>query len=134
MKLRIVLIAVGAITATPAIALLSPGLLESSYGLTNPDRMTIALLQHRGVLQAALGAAIIWGAFYLPARVPAAATAIVTKTTFLALTAVDAGMRAEMNVISLVFDPIAIVILGLVIGLQVRRSRRPVAATAVTRP
>lgn len=132
MKLRIVLIAVGAITATPVFALLAPGLLESSYGLTDPDRMTTALLQHRGVLQAALGAAIVWGAFHLPARVPAAATAIVTKTTFLALTVVDAGMRAEMNLISLVFDPLAIVILGVTIGIHVRHSRRPVAVPAAS--
>ncbi|WP_208646613.1 hypothetical protein [Micromonospora noduli] len=117
------------ITATPALALFWPQLLTSSYGLADPDRMTVALLQHRGVLQAALGAAIIWGAFHLPARVPAAATAIITKSVFLALTVVDVGMRADMNLISLVFDPIAIVILTIVIVLHFRQSV-PTAAPA----
>ncbi|MGC4747259.1 hypothetical protein ACLQ28_16615 [Micromonospora sp. DT201] len=120
MKMRVILTIVGVITATPALALFWPGLLESSYGLADPDRMTTALLQHRGLLQAALGAAIIWGAFYLPARVPAAATAIITKTVFLALTVVDSRMRADMNLISLVFDPIAIVTLAVVIVLHLR--------------
>ncbi|MEU8287074.1 hypothetical protein AB0C01_22340 [Micromonospora sp. NPDC048905] len=127
MKMRVILCVVGVITATPALALLWPQLLTSSYGLTHPDPMTTALLQHRGLLQAALGAAIIWGAFHLPARVPAAATAIVTKSAFLALTVVDGGMRADMNLISLVFDPIAIVILAVVIVLQLREST-PAAA------
>ncbi|MEV4716773.1 hypothetical protein AB0J94_06195 [Micromonospora noduli] len=129
MKMRVILTIVGVITATPALALLWPQLLTSSYGLADPDRMTVALLQHRGVLQAALGAAIIWGAFHLPARVPAAATAIITKSVFLALTVVDVGMRADMNLISLVFDPIAIVILTIVIVLHFRQSV-PTAAPA----
>ncbi|MFI6065124.1 hypothetical protein ACIA47_07620 [Micromonospora sp. NPDC051227] len=127
--MRVILTIVGVITATPALALLWPQLLTSSYGLADPDRMTTALLQHRGVLQAALGTAIIWGAFHLPARVPAAATAIITKLVFLALTVVDAGMRADMNLISLVFDPIAIVILTIAIVLHLRESS-PAAAPA----
>ncbi|WP_433128856.1 hypothetical protein ACQPWW_02930 [Micromonospora sp. CA-240977] len=127
MKMRVILTVVGVITATPALALFWPQLLTSSYGLTDPDHMTTALLQHRGVLQAALGAAIVWGAFHLPARVPAAATAIVTKSVFLALTVVDVGTRADMNLISLVFDPIAIVILTVVIVLHLRESA-PTAA------
>lgn len=129
MKLRVILTIVGVITATPALALLWPDLLEASYGLSELDPMTTALLQHRGVLQAALGAAIVWGAFFAPARVPAAATAIVTKSVFLALTAVDAQMRADMNLISLVFDPIAIVILAVVIVREIRLPRP--AATPV---
>ncbi|RAO06961.1 hypothetical protein LAH08_00225 [Micromonospora noduli] len=129
MKMRVILTIVGVITATPALVLFWPQLLTSSYGLADPDRMTVALLQHRGVLQAALGAAIIWGAFHLPARVPAAATAIITKSVFLALTVVDVGMRADMNLISLVFDPIAIVILTIVIVLHFRQSV-PTAAPA----
>ncbi|WP_433315464.1 hypothetical protein ACQP0U_02735 [Micromonospora sp. CA-269861] len=122
MKMRVILTIVGVITATPALALFWPQLLTSSYGLADPDRMTTALLQHRGVLQAALGAAIVWGAFYVPARVPAAATAIITKSVFLALTVVDVGMRADMNLISLAFDPIAIVILTVVVVLHLRES------------
>jgi hypothetical protein len=128
MKLRVILTIVGVITATPALALVWPGMLETSYGLSNLDPMTTALLQHRGVLQGALGAAIVWAAFFPPARVPASATAIVTKTTFLALTAVDAQMRADMNLISLVFDPIAIVILAGVIVHHLRTSRTVAAA------
>ncbi|SCE77220.1 hypothetical protein GA0070607_1374 [Micromonospora coriariae] len=124
MKTRVILTIVGAITATPALALFWPRLLASSYGLSDPDPMTTALLQHRGVLQLALGAAIIWGAFFLPVRVPAAATAVITKTAFLALTVVDVRMRADMNLISLVFDPLAIVILGVVIVLHFRESPR----------
>ncbi|GGO29889.1 hypothetical protein [Micromonospora parathelypteridis] len=122
MKMRVIFTIVGVITATPALALFWPRLLASSYGLADPDPMTTALLQHRGVLQAALGAAIIWGAFYRPARVPAAVTAIITKTAFLALTVVDGGMRADMNLISLVFDPLAIVILAVVVVLHFREA------------
>jgi hypothetical protein len=123
MKLRVILTLVGVITATPALALVWPGMLASSYGLSDLDPMTTALLQHRGVLQGALGAAIVWAAFHPPVRVPASATAIVTKTTFLALTAVDAKLRADLNLVSLVFDPIAILILAAVIVHQLRAAR-----------
>ncbi|MEV4494192.1 hypothetical protein AB0J84_00580 [Micromonospora arborensis] len=82
MKMRVILTIVGVITATPALALFWPGLLESSYGLADPDR-------------------------------------------FLVLTVVDSGMRADMNLISLVFDPLAIVILAVVIVLHLRAAPPP---------
>ena len=41
----------------------------------------------------------------------------------LALTAVDAQLRADMNLVSLVFDPIAIVILGAAIIYHLRTAR-----------
>lgn len=52
---------------------------------------------------------------------------VLGQSVFLALTAVDAGMRADLNLVSLVFDPIAIVILAAVIALQLRESA-PAAA------
>ena len=84
---RILLVILGVITAGPVLALFTTGML-SGYGI-NPDDldpMTLALLQHRGMLQAALGAALVWSAFQQAVRIPVALTAIATKSTFLALT------------------------------------------------
>jgi hypothetical protein len=79
---RTLLAVLGAITTLPALALVLPGTsLDLSYGISAPaDPMVLALLQHRGALQAALGAALIWAAFQPVARTPVALTAIATKS------------------------------------------------------
>ncbi|GAA0359843.1 hypothetical protein GCM10009530_06430 [Microbispora corallina] len=115
--IRVVLVLLGVITALPALALVSPRwALGFSYGIPVPsDPMAAALLQHRGVLQAALGAALVWAAFAAVARVPAAVTAIVTKSVFLALMAMlPADVRAGA-VSGIVFDGVAIVLLALIV-------------------
>ncbi|MFE3450930.1 hypothetical protein ACFXJ8_18565 [Nonomuraea sp. NPDC059194] len=57
---RWVLVVLGLVTTLPAFALFAPGPALATYSLAPPDDpMLLALLQHRGVLQLALGAAIV---------------------------------------------------------------------------
>ena len=121
---RGVLVTFGVITATPVFALGGPGALEFAYGIGIPeDPMLLALLQHRGVLQAALGAALVWSAFRPAVRVPVAVTAIATKASFLALMATlpdSAGLDAAAGAS---FDVVAIVFLLVVVIRQTRAAR-----------
>ncbi|WP_205825708.1 hypothetical protein [Microbispora catharanthi] len=113
---RVILVILGVVTALPVLALVSPGrALDFSYGISPPsDPMALALLQHRGILQAALGAALIWAAFQPAVRVPAAVTAIVTKSVFLGLMAtLPATVRAGATP-GILFDIGAIVLLAAV--------------------
>ncbi|MBE3009395.1 hypothetical protein IL992_09310 [Microbispora sp. NEAU-D428] len=113
---RGVLVILGVVTALPALALVSPGgALDFSYGISPPsDPMTLALLQHRGILQGALGAALVWAAFQPAVRVPAAVTAIVTKSVFLGLMAtLPVAVRAGATP-GILFDIGAIVLLAAV--------------------
>lgn len=111
---RVVLVALGLGTASPAIALVAPGILGSSYGVDGPGPAVLALLQHHGVLQAVLGAALIWSAFRPLARVPVAVAAIVAKGAFLALTVPDAALRETLSATTAAFDSVAIVLLTLI--------------------
>jgi hypothetical protein len=115
--IRIVLVLVGVITATPVFALVAPGIL-TGYGIDRPEGMMLALLQHRGVLQAALGAALVWAAFRPELRIPAALTAIATKSTFMALTL---PIRVTGGAL---FDAVAIALLAGVVAMQLLRVRR----------
>jgi hypothetical protein len=122
---RVVLVLMGVITAGPVLALFSPGRL-SGYGLDDAalDPMVLALLQHRGMLQAALGAALVWAAFQPAVRIPAALAAIATKSTFLALT-------LPLEILSgAVFDMVAITILAAIAFRQawLVRSAEPTRA------
>lgn len=117
---RTVLVLVGVVTALPALALVDVGTLELSYGLTDAEGMTLALLQHRGMLQLLLGAALVWAAFFPQARLAAALAAIVGKTTFLTLILPDPALRPDLALFSTVFDLTCIVLLA---GLAVREIR-----------
>ncbi|MFE0154720.1 hypothetical protein ACFWY5_46825 [Nonomuraea sp. NPDC059007] len=109
---RIILVALGVITATPVAALFVPASLITAYGMAVPsDPMALALLQHRGMLQAALGAALVWAAFQSLARIPVAAAAIVTKATFLVLL----GPERFGDTLGAPFDVLAIALLVVVI-------------------
>ncbi|MFI6291175.1 hypothetical protein ACIBEJ_06280 [Nonomuraea sp. NPDC050790] len=120
MLVRIILVTLGVITATPAAALFAPGSLTTAYGMAVPsDPMALSLLQHRGMLQAALGAALVWAAFQPLARIPVAATAIATKATFLVLL----GPDRLGDVLGVPFDLLAIVLLAFVIRHQLVASR-----------
>ncbi|GGO02543.1 hypothetical protein GCM10010116_04900 [Microbispora rosea subsp. aerata] len=114
--IRWTLVILGAITALPALALISPGrALEVSYGISPPsDPMALALLQHRGILQAALGAALVWAAFHPSVRVPAAVTAIVTKSVFLGLMATLPAAVSAGATPGILFDIVAVVLLAAV--------------------
>ncbi|PXY25849.1 hypothetical protein DI005_07020 [Prauserella sp. PE36] len=126
-SVRVGLVAMGVITASPALALLDTYTLEWTYGITDPDAMTQALLQHRGMLQLLLGGALVWAAFFRPARIPAAIGAIAGKVTFLSLILPDPGLRADLATFSTVFDLACIVLLAALCVWQFTTSRaRPV--------
>ncbi|MBF6214423.1 hypothetical protein IU433_27785 [Nocardia puris] len=108
---RVLLVTTGVVTATPALALLDPYALEWTYGVTNPDAMTLALLQHRGMLQFVLGAALVWAAWFRPARPAAALGAVATKTVFLALILPNAAIRGDLALFSVIFDLFCVVVL-----------------------
>lgn len=117
------LVVVGIVTATPALALVAPATLDVSYGLTDPDAMTLALLQHRGLLQAVLGAAIVWAAFAPRLRTPLLLAPVVTKTTFLGLTLGNPAIRGDVTLFSTVFDILAVVLLLAVVAAPLVRIR-----------
>ncbi len=59
--IRAVLILMGVLTATPVLSLVNPSQLEA-YGVIDPDPIVLTLLQHRGIFQLLLGAALVWAA------------------------------------------------------------------------
>ena len=120
----LVLVALGLGTASPVMALAVPGMLESSYGVEDPGPMILALLQHRGALQGALGAALVWAAFRPSVRVPVAVAAIFTKGVGLALTLPDPVLRDHLSVTTVAFDTLAIVLLALIAIQQLASERR----------
>jgi hypothetical protein len=122
------LIILGLVTTTPVLALAWPGTLELAYGLERPeDPMALALLQHRGVLQLALGAALVWSAFRPAVRVPVAVTAICTKSVFLLLLATLPGTAWRGAASGVVFDLVAIALLAAMVLTRARTARRAVA-------
>lgn len=130
---RISLVLMGVLTAVPALSLVNPGQLES-YGVIDPDSITLTLLQHRGVAQLVLGAGLVWSAFRADVRVPVALAAIVSKASFLALTASRPDVLAEASAVALVFDPICIVLLSAMSIHLAVRSRRAVPAGEIGVP
>jgi hypothetical protein len=118
--LRAVLVVLGVITTIPALALVDVSALDSGYGVTDPDPMTLALLQHRGMFQLLLGAAIIWSAFHRPARLAVALGAVISKSTFLFLTLSNETTRGDIPPYTIAFDATCIVVLA---GLAVAEIR-----------
>ncbi|WP_090934720.1 hypothetical protein [Nonomuraea jiangxiensis] len=126
--LRAVLVLLGAITTLPVVALVHVGILDWNYGVADPDPMTQALLQHRGMLQLLLGAAIVWSAFYPPVRLAAALAAVVGKSTFLALILPNAAIRGDLSPLSIWFDLACIVVLGVLAARLIVRGRHATAS------
>jgi hypothetical protein len=120
---RAALVAMGAVTTLPVLALASPAVLRWSYGISAPDGMTLALLQHRGVLQLLLGAAIAGAAFHRPVRVAVALGAAASKATFLLLILPDPALRADLALLSTVFDATCIVLLAAIAARELGRDR-----------
>ncbi|MEV4168818.1 hypothetical protein [Nonomuraea sp. NPDC049709] len=121
--LRVLLALIGAITTLPALALVNVGILDWNYGVADPAPMTQALLQHRGMLQLLLGAAIMWAAFHPPVRLAASLAAVAGKTTFLALILPNAAIRGDLSPLSVWFDLFCIVVLGLLAARLLTRPR-----------
>ncbi|GAA3129426.1 hypothetical protein [Streptosporangium carneum] len=121
----------GLITTLPVLALVSASMLSVNYGITDPDPMVLALLQHRGVLQLLLGAALVWAAFFPPVRLVAAPAAILAKSVFLGLILPNAAARPDLSPLSVVFDLSCIAALGAVTVRELlARRARPVPRTA----
>ncbi|TMR21393.1 hypothetical protein ETD86_15280 [Nonomuraea turkmeniaca] len=120
---RIVLALMGVITALPAVAIVNAGILDWNYGVSDPPPTTLALLQHRGMLQLLLGAALTWAAFHPPVRLGAALAAVAGKSTFLTLMLPNPAIRAGLAPSGIVFDLTCIVVLGLLAAYLVMRRR-----------
>ncbi len=128
---RAALTVTGLITMLPILALVSASMLEVNYGISNPDPMVLALLQHRGVLQLLLGAALIWAVFSTSIRLAAAPAAILAKAAFLGLILPNAAARPGLSPLSIVFDLSCIVVLAAVTVREVAARRaQPVVRTA----
>lgn len=127
---RPVLMVMGVVTALPALALIDLYALEWTYQVTDTTPMTAALLQHRGMLQALLGAALVWAAFSPAVRLGAAIAAVAGKSTFLALILPEPALRGDLALFSIVVDLACIVLLaGLAVG-EIAARRRPARAAA----
>jgi hypothetical protein len=123
---RALLATLGIVTATPMLAVGWQGALELGYGIgAQPDPMVAALLQHRGMLQGALGASLIWAAFRPAVRVPVTITAIATKTSFLALMFSLPGSSWRDAASGVVFDMVTITILTVITVQRARGGRQP---------
>ncbi|WP_419702970.1 hypothetical protein [Promicromonospora sp. NFX87] len=121
--LRITLGAIEVLTMTPALALISPGQL-AGYGVTSPDLVVTTLLQHRGALQLALGAAIVWAGFDSRVRVPIVLAATFTKGVGVLLTVTRPEVfTASSGNVGLWFDMACLVVLPAVAVMTLRRQR-----------
>ncbi len=121
--IRSAFVLMGVLTATPVLALINPAQLES-YGVLNPGAVELSLLQHRGLLQFALGASLVYAAFRPDVRVAVALAAIVTKGGFLLLTFTRPEVLAKGSMVAMVFDPLCIVLLTAIL-VDVFRTRSP---------
>lgn len=107
---RSAFIFMGVFTTTPVLAVLNPAQLES-YGVIDPNSIVLTLLQHRGLLQFVLGAALVYAAFKPDIRVAVALASIFTKGGNLLLTYLRPEVFAEASTVAMVFDPLCIVLL-----------------------
>lgn len=130
-RTSLVVIALG--TATPVLALFGTAAI-SYYGVVSREPMVIALLQHRGVLQLALGLALVWAAFHRTARIGVSLCAAFTKASYLVLLVMRPETRALMPEFSTWFDGLAVLLLlALAIGeAQRRKTTVSTGATAVS--
>lgn len=111
-------------TMTPALALVSPAQL-AGYGVVSPDAVVVTLLQHRGALQLALGAAIIWAGFDRRVRVPILLAATFTKGVGVLLTVTRPDVfAASSGNVGLWFDIVCLIVLPAMVIDTLRRHRR----------
>lgn len=121
----VVLVVIGALTASPGLAVVQPEALTTSYGVSGPSPAELALLQHRGVLQFLVGAVLIWSAFAPAVRVPAAVVTIVSKSMAVYLfTSTPGAVQGQMGR-NLVFDVVCVVLLLGVVAVSVAHRRAP---------
>lgn len=122
--IRSALVFMGVFTTTPILAVFNPAQLES-YGVQDPSQIVLTLLQHRGLLQFALGTALVYAAFKSDIRAVAALASIFTKGGGLLMTYSRPEVFAEASEVAMVFDPLCIILLTAIsvdIALQSRRA------------
>lgn len=119
---------IGAFTATPALSVVVPGQL-ASYGLAGPDPVELVLLQHPGVLQLLLGAALVAAALAPRARVAVTGAALCGKVAFLALVTAQPAAGSRMSPVPLVFDGVSVVVLAGLLVLAAGRHRTAEASS-----
>ncbi|MFF4419118.1 hypothetical protein ACFYY8_41855 [Streptosporangium sp. NPDC001559] len=127
---RAALTVTGLVTTLPVFSLVNPSMLGSTYGVTDPDPMVLALLQHRGVLQLLLGAALLWAVLSPPVRLAACLAAILAKAAFLGLTFLNPAARPGLSTVSIVFDLGSIALLAFVAVRETTARRAQPAGTA----
>lgn len=81
----IVLLAVGALNALPAVGLISAERLQALYGLDIGDDGLLLLMRHRALLFALLGGFVLASVFVRDWRLPAMAAALASMLGYLAL-------------------------------------------------
>lgn len=112
------------LTATPVLSVVDSGQL-ASYGVRTPDPVVTAVLQHRGVLQLALGTAIAWAGIDRRVRVPILFAATATKGGSVLLTPIRPEVRAAApRTIGTWFDRVCLGLLPL-IAIATEGSSRP---------
>ncbi len=126
--MRGLLVLIGVLTATPVLAVVTPVQL-ASYGITAPGPVELVLLQHRGVLQLLLGAALVGAALVPRARVAAVTTALCAKGAFLALVAVQPEAGPRISPVTLAFDGVSVVVLAVLLGAAAGRRSAAGAAS-----
>jgi hypothetical protein len=132
-SIKIVMVVIGIITASPILVLLDPKTtLEISYGITSTDPMVEALLMHRGIFQMILGTAIVIAAFIPKARIPVALTAAITKTSFVLLILPNEVLRGQWPTWTAIFDITSVLILLAVVAYEFS-SRKNKASAAESR-
>lgn len=118
------LVPIGMLTMTPVMSLVDPSSL-ASYGVVDPPLPTLSLLQHRGVLQFALGAAIVWAAFDTRVRPAILLGATVTKGAGVLLTVARPEVYAVASGnVGLWFDLVCLVVLPTIAVLMLLRRPR----------
>lgn len=117
----VVLLAVGALNAYPAVGVVSAARLRSLYGVTVDEPTSLLLLRHRAVLFALLGGFVLVSVFRAGWRLPAMVAALLSMVAFVALAAGQPELGAASRKV-LVIDVVLSLALVPALVLQWRSS------------
>lgn len=104
---------------TPGLALVFPGRLRDLYGVTGMTTSELLLLQHRALLLALLGAALLAALARPELRVPALLAALVSNVVFIGLV-LGSDVSAQIARVALV-DGVVLPLVVVGLALTVRR-------------
>lgn len=111
-----ILLLVGVLNITPAIAFFAPERTVDLYGLSLVGEDISILTRHRAVLLGLLGAAMIFAAIRREVTVPVIVGALVGKAAFLYLVYSGSGYSAEIGRVA-AFDVGAVILLVIALVL-----------------